>query len=284
MRVSRCFKKNIELLHIDIFNISLGLCSKKYWFNRTWPYFDYLIRNPERYCDIKPFDRFDLITTYSEGSLFRTFLHFFFCKRSCDNVKEYCSVCSHVRYRNFQLIRMYDYTLLSDTDSSSKLGLDNLTVDFDVFLPDLERYCINKKTHCIRERVINHPADIFILFFSTFVRVNLNNYYKFFLNEALTLSDEKYTIRQISNCVRDIANELWLLNVNYFFVIFDVFTKYNRSLCYNIQPGTENLYEPLFKPPMSSTYFGELNVIPRASYHLFSSHFPDSSDFDSDSE
>ena len=181
---------------------------------------------------------------------------------------------------------MYDNVVLDsdDRDSTSKLGLDNRTVDFDVFQPDCQRYCINKKPHCIRERVINHPADIFILFVSMFARVNLNNYYKFFLNAPLTLSNEKYTVKQISNCVRDITNELWLLNVNYFFVIFDVFTKHNRSLCYNIKPGTENLYEPLFKPPKISTYFGELSVVPRASRHLFSSHSPNSSDFDSDSE
>ena len=243
-----------------------------------------MIRNLERYCDIKPFDRFDLIATYSEGSLFRTFLHFFFCKRSCDNVKEYCTVCSHVRYRNFQIIGMYDDVALNDRDSPSKLGLDKLTVDFDVFLPDCQTYCSNKEPHCTRESVINHPADIFILFVSTFVRVNLNNYYKFFLNASLNLSDEKYTVKQISRCVRDIAYELWLLNVNYFFVIFDVFTKHNRSLCYNIKPGTENLYKPFCNHPMSGTYFGELSVVPRASYDLLSSHSSNSSDFDSDSE
>ena len=282
MRVSRRFKKNIELLHIDIFNISLWLCSKKYWFNRTWPHFNRMIRNLERYCDIKSFDRFDLITIYSEGSLFRTFLHFFYCKRSCDNVKEYCSVCSHVRYRNFQKQLFYDDVLLADRDTPSKLGLDNRTVDFDVFQPDLQNYCLTRDPHCSRERVLKHPADIFICFVSTFVRVNLNNYYKFFLNGSLTLSDEKYFVSQISFCVRDITNELWLLNVNYFFEIFNVFTELNRSLCYNIKPSVVNTYEPLFKPPMSISFFGELSNR-RKTYRLLSDQF-DSSDFDSDSE
>ena len=70
----------------------------------------------------------------------------------------------------------HDVVLDSDErDSPSKLGLDNRTVDFDVFLPDYQTYCVNREPHCIRERVINHPADIFILFVSTFARVNLNN-------------------------------------------------------------------------------------------------------------
>ena len=77
------------------------------------------------------------------------------------------------------------------------------------------------------------------------------------------------------------ANEIWLLNVNYFFVIFDEFTKHNRSLCYDIKAGKKNSYEPLFQPPHSYEYFGELSVVSRANYRLFTS---DSSDFDSDSE
>ena len=81
MRVSKLFKKNVELLYADIY-VFLGLCSKNSWFNRTYPYFDHLIRQLKRYCDIEPFDEFDLMRVYSEGSLFRTFLHFFHCNRS----------------------------------------------------------------------------------------------------------------------------------------------------------------------------------------------------------
>ena len=240
-----------------------------------------MIRNIERYCDIEPFDKEDLKVTYSDGSFFRTFLHFFFCKRSCDNVKDYCTVCSHVRYKNFQKCTLFDDVALDERSWRSKLGVDNRTIDFDVYLPDLQFFCINKKPHCIRERVINHATDIFVLFVSTFVRVNLNTYFKFFLSVPLTLSDEKYSVRQIQNCVRDMANEIWLLNVNYFFVIFDEFTKHNRSLCYGIKAGKKNSYEPLFQPPGSFDYFRELSVVPRANYHLLTT---DSFDFDSDSE
>ena len=31
MRVSKLFKKNVELLYADIYNVSLGLCSKNSW-------------------------------------------------------------------------------------------------------------------------------------------------------------------------------------------------------------------------------------------------------------
>ena len=53
----------------------------------------------------------------------RTFLHFFHCKRSCDNVKEYCKVCSHVRYRNFQKLCFYDDVILEQRDHYLELGL-----------------------------------------------------------------------------------------------------------------------------------------------------------------
>ena len=77
MRVSKLFKKNVELLYVDIYNVSLGLCSKKSWFYLTYPHFKHLIRQLKRNCDIESFDEFDLLRVYSEGSLFRTFLHFF---------------------------------------------------------------------------------------------------------------------------------------------------------------------------------------------------------------
>ena len=281
MRVSKLFKKNVELLYVDIYNVSLGLCSKKSWFNRTYPYFDRLIRQLKRYCDIEPVDEFDLMRVYSEGSLFRTFLHFFHCKRSCENVKEYCKVCSHVRYRNFQKQRFYDDVLLEQRDHYSKMGIENRLVDFDVFLPDFDLYCLDKGPHCRRKRLIKHPVDIFVCFVSTFARVNLNNCYDFFLNLPMTLNNEKYCVSQISNFVRDMSFEIWKLNVNYFFVIFDDFNKLNRSYCYEIKPNVKNTYKPL-RSPRSSTYYGELAVIPRQSYHLFS-HGDDSSYFDSDS-
>ena len=176
---------------------------------------------------------------------------------------------------------LFDNVALGHRSWTSELGVDNRTIDFDVYLPDFQLFCINKKAHCMRERVINHATDIFVLFVSTFIRVNLNTYFKFFLSVPLTLSDEKYSVRQIQNCVRDMVNEIWLLNVNYFFVIFYEFTKHNRSLCYDIKAGKKNSYEPLFQPPGSYEYFGELSVVPRANYQLFRD---DSSDFDSDLE
>ena len=220
MRVSKSFKRHVELMHIDIYNVSLGLCTKRYWFNKTWPFFDFLVRNLERFTNVDDFDRNELCIIHAEGTLFQTFLHFFLCKRACDGVEEYCTVCSHVRLRNFQNQTLFDDVILPERDYISKLGLDDRTVDFDVFLPIFQQYTYLKNV-CRRERVIKHAADVFVLFVSTFVRINLNCYYKFFLSRPLTLNDEKCFIRQIQHCVRDYSNEIWHLNINYFFVIFD---------------------------------------------------------------
>ena len=280
MSVSKLFKNKIELSYEDIYNVSLGICSKKRWFKVTYPHFDFLISQLRRYCDIDLSNKFNLMCIYSEGSLFRTLLHFFHCNRSCDNVKEYCKVCSHVRYRNFQKLQYYDDVLLEPRDHCSEIGLENRTIDFDVFMADFDLYALTESKQCRRKSFLKHPADIFVCFVSTFVRVNLNNCYNFFLNLPLTLNDEKYCAHQIANFVKAITHEIWKLNVNYFFVIFDNFSKLNRSCCYEIKPNQKNTYRPLTCP--SSIYYGELSVIPRQSYHLFS-HGDDSSYFNSDS-
>ena len=101
MRVSKSFKRHIELIHIDIYDISLGICSKVCWLNKTMPLFNEMIQCFEMFTNAQTFDRSELMKVYTDGSIFRTFLHFFFCKRSCDGVNEYCSKCSHVRFRNF---------------------------------------------------------------------------------------------------------------------------------------------------------------------------------------
>ena len=281
MSVSKLFKKKIELLHEDIYNVSLGICSKKRWFKVTHPHFDFLICQLRRHCDIDLSNKFDLMCVYSEGSLFRTFLHFFYCKRSCDNEKEYCKICSHVRYRNFQNLLQYDDVILQQRDHYSEIGLENRKIDFDVFMANFDLYTLNKNGQCRRKRFIKHSADIFVCFVSTFVRVNLNNCYNFFLDQPLTLNDEKYCTLQIGIFVKKIMNEVWKLNVNYFFVIFNDFNKLNQSSCYEIKSDQKITYTPLTCP--TKTYYGELAVIPQQSYHLFA-HDNESSYFDSDSD
>ena len=78
MRVSKSFKRCIELIHIDIYNISVGLCSKISWRNKTLTLFNEMIQCFEMFLNVPTYNRFELMEVYTEGSLFRTFLHFFY--------------------------------------------------------------------------------------------------------------------------------------------------------------------------------------------------------------
>ena len=258
MRVSKSFKRHVELIHLDVFNISLRVCLKICWVNKTWPLFTEMVRSFEMFTNVQTFDRNELRTVYTDGSIFRTFLHFFLCKRACDGVNDYCSICSHVRFRNFQIQTLYDDVLLAERYFKSKLGLDDRIIDFDVFLPNYLRYS-NEKI-CRRERIVQYVADAYILFVSTFVRVNLNSYYNFFLNLPLTINDEKYIVGKIQRFVCNLSNVIWELNVNHFFVVFDKFSKLNRSMCYDVEfdKPLKGPYKPLLK---TKQYYGQLIVV-----------------------
>ena len=273
MRVSKSFKRHVELMHLDIYNISLGVCSKKCWFNKTWPLFTDMVRSFEMFTNVQTFDRNELKTVYTDGSIFRTFLHFFLCKQVCDGVNNYCSICSYVRFRNFQNQTLYDNVLLAERDFKSKLGLDDRIIDFDVFLPNYLKYS-NEKI-CRRERIVQYAADAYILFVSTFIRVNLNSYYNFFLNLPLTINDEKYIVGKIQRFVRDLSNQIWELNVNYFFVVFDKFSELNCSMCYDVKfdKPLKGPYEPLVK---TKQYYGQLIVV--SSSNLRSSEYSSESE------
>ena len=70
MRVSKSFKRHVELMYIDIYNISLGVCSKKCWFYKTWPLFTGMVRSFEMFTNVQTFDRNELMTVYTDGSIF----------------------------------------------------------------------------------------------------------------------------------------------------------------------------------------------------------------------
>ena len=279
MRVSKLFKQYVELIHKDISNFSLGICSRRRWINKTYPLFNELIFHLE-FLVVESFDKRLLLDLYSEGSLFRTFLHFFYCKRSCDEVYDYCVTCSHVRQRNFQNLNLFDDVLLAQRDFESKLGLDDRTVDFDVFLPNYLNFRDDKEGGCMRERVFDFAADIFVVFVSTFIRINLNLYYDFFLKKPLSLSTEKYFISKIQFFIRDLSNVIWELNVNYFFEIFDKFSQVNRSICYSV-PSFKPIkgpYEALLK---QKQYYGQLIVVSNLTNDLNSESDTESNrDFD----
>ena len=233
LKVSKSFEQHVEQMHLDIYNMSLGICSKKTWLNKTLPIFNEMIRSFDMFCD-QTFDDLELLMVYSEGSIFRTFLHFFLCSRSCDGLNNYCSQCSHVRFRNFQNQVLFDNVLLPVREFKSKLGLDDRIVDFDVYLPNYVKYDKNGDKICKRERIINFAADIYVMFLSIFIRVNLNVCYEYFLSFPLTIDNKKYFIRKIQHYVRDLSCEIWGLNVNHFFVVFAKFSELNRSICFDL--------------------------------------------------
>ena len=255
LRVSKSFQQHVKQMHLNIYNLSLGICSKKTWLKKKLPLFNRMIQCFDLFCD-KTFDDVELMMVHSEGSLFRNFLHFFLCKRSCDGVDNYCSKCSHVRLRNFQCQTLFDDVLLAEREFKSKLGLDDRTVGFDVFLPNYLKYEKDKINKCKRERVIKFAADIYVLFVSIFIRVNLNVCYKYFLSFPLTIDNEKYFIMKIQHYVRDLSNEIWELNVNQFFLVFAKFSELNRSLCFDIADKV-NFYRAL---PIRKTYYSQLSV------------------------
>ena len=132
----------------------------------------------------------------------------------------------------------------------------------------------------MRERVFDFAADIFVVFVSTFIRINLNLYYDFILKKPLSLSTEKYFISKIQFFIRDLSNVIWELNVNYFFEIFDKFSQVNRSICYSV-PSFKPIkgpYEALLK---QKQYYGQLIVVSNLTNDLNSESDTESNrDFD----
>ena len=207
---------------------------------------------------------------HTEGSLFRIFLHLFLCKRSCDRVNKYCWKCSRVRDRNFQSQTLFDEVVLEERDFPSKLGIDDRQIDFDVFLSYYSICSIVPTSVCEWEQTIQYAADVYVLFFSIFIRVNLNVFYDFFLKIPLCLQDERYFVRKIQFLVRDLCNMVWNTNVNYFFVIFDKFRDLNRCKCFEVDIG-----KPLKGPYTSLSkvrqYYGQLTVVSKYTYESHSS-------------
>ena len=259
MKVSKSFKKHVKVMHSGILNVSLGLCSKKHWSNKVLPLYNDLLYSIDLFS--RSFEVDDALKLMVDGSLFRTFLHFFLCERLCDNVKSYCSLCSHVRPRNFSNLTLFDDVYLETRDFRSQLGIDDEIVSFEVFLRDsmIKSDSLNDG-FCLREMPIDHPSDLFVTFVSIFIRVNLNLCYNFFLKKQMPIMTEKYYVRRVEEFVRDLACEIWYLNVNYFYVIFQNFEILNRSICFYI-PNL-NLIDDLYKRKTKlKNYFSKLPVV-----------------------
>ena len=205
----------------------------------------------------RSFEVDDALKLMVDGSLFRTFFHFFLCERWCDDVKNYCCLCSHVRPRNFSNLTLFDDVYLETRDFRSQLGIDDKTVDFEVFLRDsMIRSDSFDDGFCLREMPIDHPSDLFVVFVSIFIRVNLNLCYNFFLKKQMPITTERYYVRRIEEFVRDLACEIWYLNVNYFYLIFQNFEILNRSSCFYIPM---NLIDE--RKTRLENYFSKLPVV-----------------------
>ena len=255
MEVSRSFKKHVEVMHSEIYDLSLGLCSKKHWSNKVLPAYNELMYSIDIFS--RSFKELDALKLMGNGTLFKTFLHFFLCERWCDDVKDYCSLCSHVRPRNFSNFTLFDDVYLEDRGFKSQLGLDNKTVAFEVYLRDSMIRQSMDDGFCLREFPIDHPSDIFILFVSSFMRINLNLCYNFFFKKQVPILTERYYVRTIENFVRGLGLQIWHLNVNYFFTIFEKFEALNRSTCFYIpmnlvNPGQTRLENYFSKLPVVS--------------------------------
>ena len=87
-----------------------------------------MVEHFEAFTDISEFNRYELREVFTEGSLFRIFLHLFFCKRSCDTINRYCWKFSLVKDKSFQNLILFDDVFLGERDYPSKLGIDNKTL------------------------------------------------------------------------------------------------------------------------------------------------------------
>ena len=254
MEVSKSFKKHVEVMHSEIRDVSLGLCSKKHWLNKVLPAYNELMYSIDIFS--RSFKELDALKLMGNGTLFKTFPHFFLCERWCDDVKTYCSLCSHVRPRNFSNLTLFEDVYLGDRGFKSQLGSDDKTVSFEVYLRDsMVRQSIDNG-FCLREFAIGHPSDIFMLFVSIFMRISLNLCCNFFFKKQVPILTERYYVRTIENFVRDLGCEIWYLNVNYFFSIFENFEALNRSTCFYIPM---NLVDP--RQTQLENYFSELPVV-----------------------
>ena len=262
MRVSKSFKAHVEQLHIDIYNISLGFCTKRYWLKKTFPAFQELIFHFEAYTCLDPFPKKEIRELYTETSLFRVCLHFFLCKRSCDRTIDYCWMCSRVRDRNFQKGSVFDDMIMERIHDIDKLDLTNKMIDFDVYLSRWGN-SIPKNDYgkCEWNDTILYAGDVFVLFVSILLRVHLNLFNNYFLNFPMALDHQKYMVRKIQAFVEDIVHMFWTTNINYFFVVFDKFKDLNRSVCFDIDQNK------LLKGPYTYPESSQLPPVIREEYY-----------------
>ena len=256
LMVSKSFKAIVEQLHTDIYNISLGFCTKECWIRKSYIPFRILVKNLQRNTGIE-FPDIEIRKLYCQTSMFRICLHLFLCKRSCDKTDNYCWICSCVRDRNFEMRNTFDDVFFERCHDIDKLGLTDITIDFDVYVSRWGNSFPKRdsKKLCMWADIIFSGSDVFKPFVSILLRVNLNLYYNYFLSFQMSLENERITIRRIQMFVLDICHAFWTCNINYFFAIFDKFKSLNRSVCYDVYQDKPLKGPYDHKKPVAARFF-----------------------------
>ena len=248
MSVSKSFRRCMEIIYYDIYEISNALCTKKTWFNRTYKHFLEFLSGVNWNClflksNLDPEEDSELLNVYLGGSIFRVLFHFFRCTRACENDSYYCKICSRVRIRQYQNrlafedVKCFDYR-------DDKVGLESRELTFDIFMKDYEKYSLTSG-FCRKEYFLYHSADIVLAFLSIFGRVHFNLLYEYFDKIKMSINDEKYVYSHMTKYVQNMMNAFYSLNINYFFVIFGKFQSLNYSACHDIAPNAEFTFSPL---------------------------------------
>ena len=113
-------------------------------------------------------------------------------------------------------------------------------MDLDVFLDlpvyyNYPNYPLSKeKTKCQYFLVLNHAQDLLAYFCSVLVRMHLNYAIEHFseLISVVSLSDEKFIMKEICRWGRDLLFDFFDTNCTFFYEFLNVFDEVNLSDCY----------------------------------------------------
>ena len=248
MAVSKSFQRCIEHIYNDIYEISINFCSRKAWYQKTLKKYLKMVTRINWQCDLND-DPEDgrLLEIYLGGTLFKAFMHFFYCERRCENVKNYCKICSRVRIRHYQERSKFEDIKVLQFHEDEKLGFESRKLTFDIFMTDYDRES-TRFGSCRKEYFFNHPLDLGLAFFSIIGRIHFNLIYSYYDNIEMSVNDEKVCASLIEKCVQKIMDAAYSCNISYFFVIFGKFQSINHSACHDIAPNAKMTFSRLEIP------------------------------------
>ena len=249
MAVSKSFQRCIEHIYSDIYEISINFCSRKAWYQKTFKKYLKMVTRINWHCDFEYDyeDDYRLREMYLGGTLFKAFMHFFYCERRCENVRNYCKICSRVRIRQYQDRSLFEDIKVLQFHEDEKLGLESRKLTFDIFMTDYERES-TRFGSCRKEYYFNHPLDLALAFLSILGRIHFNLIYSFYDNVEMSVNEEKVCSSLMVKCVQKIMNAFYSCNISYFFVLFGKFQSINHSACHDIAPNAKFTFTRLEIP------------------------------------